>query len=160
MTSAAFFDLDKTIIAKSSALAFGKPLYRAGFVNRRMVAKAAIAQVVYSAFGADHDRMEQVRERMIALIRGWNATELRSLAAEAIEEVVAPLVYQEALELYTINNARILGLEDRRGSLEAGKDADLAVLDQDILEVAPDEIRNTKALLTMVGGKVVWREGM
>lgn len=99
MSSAAFFDLDKTIIAKSSALAFGKPLYRAGFVNRRMVAKAAIAQVVYSAFGADHDRMEQVRERMIALIRGWNATELRALAAEAIEEVVAPLVYQEALEL-------------------------------------------------------------
>jgi HAD superfamily hydrolase (TIGR01490 family) len=99
MTSAAFFDLDKTIIAKSSALAFGKPLYRAGFVNRRMVAKAAIAQVFYSAFGADHDRMEQVRERMIALIRGWNATELRSIAAEAIEEVVAPLVYQEALEL-------------------------------------------------------------
>ncbi len=99
MASAAFFDLDKTIIAKSSALAFGKPLYQAGFVNKRMVVKAAIAQIVYSAFGADHDRMEQVRERMIALTRGWNAAELRALAAEAIEEVVAPLVYQEALEL-------------------------------------------------------------
>lgn len=99
MASAAFFDLDKTIIAKSSALAFGRPLYRAGFVNKRMVVKAAIAQVFYSAFGADHDRMELVRERMIALTRGWNAAELRALAAEAIEEVVAPLVYQEALEL-------------------------------------------------------------
>jgi predicted amidohydrolase YtcJ len=67
---------------------------------------------------------------------------------------------QEALELYTINNARILGVEDDRGSIEAGKLADLAVLSQDILAVEPDDIRNTTALLTMVGGKVVHRAGM
>ena len=67
---------------------------------------------------------------------------------------------QEALELYTINNARIMGVEDERGSIEPGKLADLAVLSQDILEVDADEIRNTRALLTMVGGKVVHRDGM
>ncbi len=67
---------------------------------------------------------------------------------------------QEALELYSINNARIMGVEDERGSIEPGKLADLAVLSQDILEVDADEIRNTRALLTMVGGKVVHRDGM
>ena len=64
---------------------------------------------------------------------------------------------RQALELYTINNARILGLEDERGSIEPGKLADMTVLSQDILAIDPDEIRNTKALMTMVGGKVVYR---
>ncbi len=67
---------------------------------------------------------------------------------------------KEALELYTINNARIMGVEDRRGSIEPGKLADLVILSQDIVEVDPDEIRNTRALLTMVGGKVVHRDGI
>ena len=66
----------------------------------------------------------------------------------------------EALELYTINNARIMGVEDQRGSIEPGKLADFAVLSQDIVEVDADEIRNTRALLTMVGGKVVHRDGI
>ncbi len=64
---------------------------------------------------------------------------------------------REALELYTINNACIMGLEDTLGSIEAGKFADLTVLSQDLLGVDPDEIRNTKALMTMVGGKIVYQ---
>lgn len=65
---------------------------------------------------------------------------------------------REALELYTINNARIMGVEDRRGSVEPGKLADLAVLSQDILSVAPDAIRDTRAVMTLLGGKVVHRD--
>jgi predicted amidohydrolase YtcJ len=67
---------------------------------------------------------------------------------------------KEALVLYTINNARILGVEKDRGSIEPGKLADLAVLSQDILAVPPDAIRQTKALMTVVGGKIVHRSGM
>ncbi|MGI9334157.1 MAG: amidohydrolase, partial [Gammaproteobacteria bacterium] len=63
----------------------------------------------------------------------------------------------EALELYTRNNARILNVEDDRGSIEPGKRADLAVLSQDILAVPPMCIRDTRALLTMVDGQVVYR---
>ncbi|WP_323040157.1 amidohydrolase [Gemmobacter sp.] len=65
---------------------------------------------------------------------------------------------REALELYTINNARIMGVEDRRGSVEPGKLADLVVLSQDVLTVAPDDIRGTRALLTLLGGKVVHQD--
>jgi predicted amidohydrolase YtcJ len=67
---------------------------------------------------------------------------------------------KEALTLYTINNARIMGVEKERGSVEPGKLADLAVLSQDILSVRADAIRETKALMTVVGGKVVYRNGL
>jgi predicted amidohydrolase YtcJ len=67
---------------------------------------------------------------------------------------------KEALTLYTINNARVMGVEKERGSIEPGKLADLAVLSQDILSVPPDTIRSTKALMTVVGGKVVYRNGL
>ncbi len=62
----------------------------------------------------------------------------------------------QALRLYTINNAQLLFKESRTGSLEPGKLADLALLDTDLLTCAEDKIAQTKALLTMVGGKVVW----
>jgi predicted amidohydrolase YtcJ len=67
---------------------------------------------------------------------------------------------KEALTLYTINNARIMGVEKERGSIEPGKLADLAVLSQNILEVPPDAIRDTRAFMTVVGGKVVYRSGI
>ena len=67
---------------------------------------------------------------------------------------------KEALQLYTINNARILGVEKDRGSIETGKLADLAVLSQDILAVDPDAIVRTKAMMTVVGGKIVHRSGL
>ncbi len=45
--TAAFFDLDKTIIARSSTLAFSRPFYQGGLINRRAVLKSSYAQFVY-----------------------------------------------------------------------------------------------------------------
>jgi HAD superfamily hydrolase (TIGR01490 family) len=97
--SAAFFDLDKTIIAKSSTLAFGKPLYKAGFLNRRALLKAGIAQIVYVMVGADHDQMEKVRGQLLALTKGWDRRQVGELVRETVDEIVAPLVYAEALAI-------------------------------------------------------------
>jgi hypothetical protein len=52
--TAAFFDLDKTIIAKSSTLAFSKPFQAGGLISRRAVLRSAYAQFVYLVGGADH----------------------------------------------------------------------------------------------------------
>ena len=89
----------------------------------------------------------------------WWMTTRQVLKGYALgrEHAITP---KEALQLYTINNARIMGVEKERGSIEVGKLADLAVLSQDILAVAPDAIVNTKALMTVVGGKIVHRSGM
>lgn len=98
-TAAAFFDLDKTIIAKSSTLAFGRPLYKAGFLNRRALLKAGIAQIVYVMVGADHDQLEKVREQLLALTKGWDREQVGELVKETVDEIVAPLVYAEALAI-------------------------------------------------------------
>lgn len=97
--AAAFFDLDKTIIAKSSTLAFAKPLSRAGLLSRRAMLKAGIAQAYYSMFGADHDQLEKVREELGDLTKGWKKREIEELVAETVDEVVSPLVFAEALAL-------------------------------------------------------------
>lgn len=97
--AAAFFDLDKTIVARSSALAFVRPLSRAGLLPVTAVVKAAIAQLYYGVFGADRNRMEQAREALADLTRGWDRARLRDLVADALQEVVPPLVYAEALVL-------------------------------------------------------------
>ena len=65
------------------------------------------------------------------------------------------LSVQTALEAYTLNGAFQLSLADEVGSLEAGKLADLIVLDQNLLEVPADRIDQTKVLMTMVDGEVV-----
>jgi len=66
------------------------------------------------------------------------------------------LTREQALRFYTINNAKLLFKEDRTGSLEPGKLADLALIDTDLLTCPDDKISQTKVLLTMVGGRVVW----
>jgi predicted amidohydrolase YtcJ len=66
------------------------------------------------------------------------------------------LTREQAIRLYTINGAWLTFEEDRKGSLEPGKLADLILLDRDILTCPVDAVRETKVLLTMVGGKIVW----
>lgn len=97
MTAVAFFDLDKTIIAKSSTLAFTRPMFRAGLLSGTTLAKAAIAQAYYQAFGADHDQMERMRDELSAMIKGWDQAEIEALVTETVDQVVAPLVFSEAL---------------------------------------------------------------
>jgi predicted amidohydrolase YtcJ len=66
---------------------------------------------------------------------------------------------RQALEMYTKNTAFAANEDDKRGTLEPGKLADLAVLSADYLTVPVNEIGKTKSLLTLVGGKVVYASG-
>jgi predicted amidohydrolase YtcJ len=66
---------------------------------------------------------------------------------------------EEALKMYTINNAYASFEEGIKGSIEPGKYADMAVISADILNCQTEEIRNIESLVTMVGGKVVYNSG-
>ena len=63
---------------------------------------------------------------------------------------------EDMLRCFTIEGAYLMFLENVTGSLEAGKRADLIVLDQNLFETSPNDIHKTKVLLTMFDGKVVW----
>ena len=97
--TAAFFDLDKTVIAKSSTLAFSKPFQAGGLISRRAVLRSAYAQFVYLVGGADHDQMEKMRQFMSQLCAGWDVATVREIVADTIHNVVDPLVYDEAVSL-------------------------------------------------------------
>ena len=99
-TEAAFFDLDKTIIARSSTLVMSRTFLRDGLISPTMVMKSLYAQVVYNLVGADHEKMEQMRHALLDLSKGWEAERIRRLVRETMEQVIAPLVYQEALDLF------------------------------------------------------------
>ena len=69
---AAFFDLDKTVIATSSVMALGGRFYREGLISKRTIVRGIYAQVVYLLVGADDEKMERMREAMLALTKGWD----------------------------------------------------------------------------------------
>src|SRR3954451_5856998 len=96
---AAFFDLDKTIIAKSSALAFSKSFYAGGLINRRSVLRSAYAQFVFLVGGADHDQMEKLRTHLSRMVTGWHVDTVREIVADTLHNIVDPLVYDEAVSL-------------------------------------------------------------
>ena len=96
---AAFFDLDKTVIAKASMVAFGRPLYRAGMVSRWLVARALWSQLVFQHRGADEERMRKFRESALRVTRGWDQARVSAIVRETLTEVVDPIVYDEALDL-------------------------------------------------------------
>jgi len=105
MSGAAFFDLDKTVIAKSSTLAFGKPFYQGGLVNRRAVLKSSYAQFVYLIAGADADQMDRMRDYLKTLCAGWSVEQVQAIVNETLHDLIDPLVYDEAVSLIEEHHA-------------------------------------------------------
>ena len=102
---AAFFDLDKTVIARASMVAMGKPLYRHGLISRWLLLRALWGQIVYLWFGADEAKLTRMRDSVLRLTAGWDRDRVRGIARDAIEEVIEPIVYEEALELMAAHRA-------------------------------------------------------
>ncbi|MGW0602746.1 HAD family hydrolase [Streptomyces sp. NPDC002644] len=97
--TAAFFDLDKTVIAKSSTLTFGRSFYQGGLINRRAALRTAYTQFVFLAGGADHEQMERMRRYLSAMCRGWDVQQVRDIIAETLHDLIDPIIYDEAASL-------------------------------------------------------------
>ncbi len=103
---AAFFDLDKTVIAKSSLVAFGPQLHARGLLHRRTLVRAVVTQMLFLRFGADEDRLAKMGRAVLKVTRGWDADEMRELVASTLNEVIEPLVYAEARALIDYHRSR------------------------------------------------------
>ena len=83
----------------------------------------------------------------------------KTIAGTPLRHSSQNVTREEALRMYTMGGAWFTFEEDRKGSIEVGKFADLAVLNADYLTVPEDHIRTLESLLTMVGGRVVYAAG-
>ena len=97
--AAAFFDLDRTLLRRSSALALAPAFRAAGLISRRQLAKAAAWQALFMVRGASHDAVKRAAEDGLVVLRGFRPEELQALVAESMERVLRPLVYAESLDL-------------------------------------------------------------
>jgi HAD superfamily hydrolase (TIGR01490 family) len=96
---AAFFDLDKTIIAKAAMAAFRGPLYDGGVLTKRAIVRALFAQIVYFHLGASELRLMRLRSALLKVTRGWDRAQVREIVDETLERIVDPIIYAEAVEL-------------------------------------------------------------
>jgi predicted amidohydrolase YtcJ len=86
----------------------------------------------------------------------WVAITRRAKGYEGQLHPEEALSREQAIRFYTINNAHLLSLEDRIGSLEAGKHADFVVIDRDLLTCPEDQIKEARVLNTYLDGKRVF----
>ncbi|MFL6137713.1 MAG: HAD family hydrolase [Frankiaceae bacterium] len=103
--AAAFFDLDKTIIARSSTLAMGRPLYAGGLINRRAVLRTTYAQLAFLIGGADATAMDRLRAHAQRLCAGWEVDQVKAIVDEALHDLIDPLIYDEAASLIEWHHA-------------------------------------------------------
>ncbi len=102
--------------------------------------------------------------------QAWRSPDTANVAGQALDgaaqggalatgDVYVPaerITVEQALLAYTRGSAYAAFADDRVGSLEVGKLADLAVLSQDVFSASPGDIAKTRVTLTMVGGKIVY----
>lgn len=95
---AAFFDLDKTVIAKASMMAFGRAFYREGLIGRRSLVKGMWTQLLYVRHGASEETLAKIRHAALALTAGWEQDHVRRVVTGALRAVVDPITYAEAID--------------------------------------------------------------
>jgi predicted amidohydrolase YtcJ len=86
----------------------------------------------------------------------WIAVSRKCRSLETPLHPEGGLSRREAIQMFTINNARILLMEKEAGSLEPGKLADMVLIDRDVLECPLEKLADTRVLKTWLGGKPVF----
>ena len=97
----------------------------------------------------------------ITLSSDWNVHDINPLVGIANSLIMGKTGLTDiytAIDAYTLNAAKSLGIEDVTGSIEVGKSADFAILDRDITTVSARQIANTQVLMTVLRGDVVFED--
>ena len=99
MVAAAFFDLDRTLISRSSVLALAPSFQTRGLISRSDLARSAFWQVLFVVRGASAARVKAAAEDGMTILEGFSVEEMQQLVGDAMEPVLRPLVYAEPLRL-------------------------------------------------------------
>jgi HAD superfamily hydrolase (TIGR01490 family) len=104
--AAAFFDLDRTLLRRSSVLALAGSFQERGVISRWQLAKSALWQLLFVMRGASAEAVRRAAEDGMTLLKGFTVREMSELVGDAMETVLRPLVYAEPLELVQQHRAR------------------------------------------------------
>src|SRR5919112_2463096 len=96
--SAAFFDLDKTLIEGSSAIHFGRAAYRRGLVSKRQLARDLVANIRFRMRGSTDQETDALRQRILDSIAGHRVVDLARLGPEMLAGIL-PRAYPQMLEV-------------------------------------------------------------
>ena len=97
-TGAAFFDLDRTLIAGSSAFEFGRAAYKAGILTRRQILREARENFVFRLKGSTDESTDRVRARIGEALKGVRVRDMQRLAPTVLAGVL-PRLYPQMLEI-------------------------------------------------------------
>jgi HAD superfamily hydrolase (TIGR01490 family) len=97
--AAAFFDLDRTLIRRSSVLALAPSFRASGLISRADLGKSAFWQLLFVLRGASAERVRAAAEDGMSILEGFTVEEMQQLVGDAMEPVLRPLVYAEPLRL-------------------------------------------------------------
>lgn len=103
---AAFFDLDKTIIATSSAFAYGKEFMANGLITRQEALDLYLTKAQYMLVGQSSEKMDLTRDALAQMVAGWPVEEILRITSETMHSVVTPAIYSEARELIEHHQAQ------------------------------------------------------
>ena len=106
LRTAAFFDLDKTIIATSSATAFSKPFLAGGLLTRRDMVRTAYAHLMFQLGSANEAQSERLRTALSTLVAGWDVAQVSAIVTETLHLHIEPTVFAEAVELIEHHHSR------------------------------------------------------
>lgn len=96
---AAYFDLDKTVLATSTTFALGDPMRRSGLISTSTLARGIIAHLPYLLRGADEDQTTRMMDQIAAMAAGIERARLQEVISQALATAIEPTVYAEALDL-------------------------------------------------------------
>lgn len=104
--AAAFFDLDRTLLRRSSTLALAPAFRRHGVITRTQMAKAAFWQLLFVFHGTSKERVRAASEEGLMLLRDFTPEQMQTLVSESLHSVLRPLVYGEPLDLVVRHRER------------------------------------------------------
>lgn len=97
-TGAAFFDVDRTLLAGASGFHLARPMRRHGLLTTRQLARSIVMGFAFATQGTNHEQLDRFSETLRDLVKGWKRDTLMRVVEEELETRVRPMVFQEALE--------------------------------------------------------------
>src|SRR5271170_4506696 len=107
LRTAAFFDLDRTLMAGSSGIFFARAAYETGMISRRRLARDAYENLRFRLRGSTDDRADQVRKRVGEMISGVPVRELQRLSPRVLAGVLPRLYPQMLARAYAHQDAGV-----------------------------------------------------